>query len=171
MEPNLRSVLHQQRKRRTTRPGQLSGNRVLRQPRLRHGNEDSLGCRFKGKIDQKHTANLYDPLLSLKEVEALHVERVLKHCNGDRTGALRLLRIGRSTLYRHLRNRARRRRLRNLSRFASPSLIQILLARHATLPPPKMKTKSRQRVQRYSRSNSAALAVKDQGIIRHPQAD
>ena len=44
-----------------------------------------------------------DVTLSLDEIERIHIERVLRSVNGNRTAAARILGIDRSTLYRKMR--------------------------------------------------------------------
>ena len=46
----------------------------------------------------------YEPK-SLDEVELDHIEAMLRHCNGNRAKAARLLGIGRNTLWRKLKRR------------------------------------------------------------------
>ena len=57
-----------------------------------------------------HTDNASTPTtaatMSLDELEKLHIERVLKSVDGNRTAAARVLGIDRSTLYRKMRQNA-----------------------------------------------------------------
>ncbi|MDX2127762.1 MAG: sigma-54 dependent transcriptional regulator [Chloroherpetonaceae bacterium] len=44
------------------------------------------------------------PDISLSDLEKIHIERVLKHCNGNRTHAAKKLGIGTATLYRKMKD-------------------------------------------------------------------
>jgi two-component system response regulator RegA len=46
--------------------------------------------------------------LPLSEMRRIHIERVLKTCNGNRVRAARVLGIGRTSLYRFLKNTDKR---------------------------------------------------------------
>lgn len=45
-----------------------------------------------------------EPLLSLAEVERMHIEKVLRSCKGNQVKAARVLVIGRNTLWRKLKS-------------------------------------------------------------------
>ncbi len=58
-------------------------------------------CVFTGVVPG-HTPS-YGPALSLKEVEAAHIQKVLRHTNGSRSKAAKILGIGVTTLWRRLK--------------------------------------------------------------------
>lgn len=45
--------------------------------------------------------------VSLDEIRRVHIQRVLQHCDGNRSRAAKLLGIGRTSLFRYLRRDAR----------------------------------------------------------------
>lgn len=65
---------------------------------------DNIFCISESQYISKYITRDYPPGMPLEEVVLEHIRRTLKFCFGDRTKAARLLRIGRNTLVRKLKN-------------------------------------------------------------------
>jgi len=69
-----------------------------------HGTISKAGlpsCVVNGRIPGQTPS--YSPALSLKEVEAVHIQKVLRHTDGNRSEAAKILGIGVTTLWRRLK--------------------------------------------------------------------
>lgn len=72
---------------------------------LQPGEADVLVCRAASERPRPEKPEL----VPLEEVEARHIDAVLRYCKGNKAEAARILGIGRNTLWRKLKKRARAR--------------------------------------------------------------